>query len=271
MAKGDSPTRGRELNIHFGDVEDAELRRPDLPSGRHGAGDGRRHARRSSCGSSRGWAWSTSATAPPPPAPSTRGSTSPRCSAARSWSSSRTTATPTPRPPRKQCAAERLADKAAGYGIPGVRADGNDVLAVYQVTREAVERARARRGRDADRAHDLPPEGPRRARQPVATSPPARSTAGPGRTIRSTATSQQLTESGGSRPRSSPPIDERVQRRDRRRHRRSASVARARGARRADRRLRRSAGARRRSGTAMASDRAVDRHERPASWGTHDG
>jgi pyruvate dehydrogenase E1 component alpha subunit len=42
-----------------------------------------------------------------------------------------------------QTAAETLADKAAGYGIPGVRVDGGDVLAVYEATREAVERARA--------------------------------------------------------------------------------------------------------------------------------
>jgi pyruvate dehydrogenase E1 component alpha subunit len=41
-----------------------------------------------------------------------------------------------------QTAAEALADKAAGYGMPGVRVDGADVLAVYEVTREAVERAR---------------------------------------------------------------------------------------------------------------------------------
>jgi len=33
--------------------------------------------------------------------------------------------------------------KAEGYGFPGVLVDGNDVLAVYQVTREAAERARA--------------------------------------------------------------------------------------------------------------------------------
>ena len=32
--------------------------------------------------------------------------------------------------------------KADGYGFPGVRVDGNDVLAVYQVTKEAAERAR---------------------------------------------------------------------------------------------------------------------------------
>jgi pyruvate dehydrogenase E1 component alpha subunit len=45
-----------------------------------------------------------------------------------------------------QTAAETLADKAAGYGIPGVRVDGGDVLAVYEATREAVARARAGEG-----------------------------------------------------------------------------------------------------------------------------
>jgi pyruvate dehydrogenase E1 component alpha subunit len=45
-----------------------------------------------------------------------------------------------------QTAAATLADKAAGYGIPGVRVDGHDVLAVYEVTREAVSRARAGEG-----------------------------------------------------------------------------------------------------------------------------
>jgi pyruvate dehydrogenase E1 component alpha subunit/2-oxoisovalerate dehydrogenase E1 component alpha subunit len=49
-------------------------------------------------------------------------------------------------PTERQCAAERLADKAAGYGIAGVRADGNDVLEVHRVTREAVERARRGEG-----------------------------------------------------------------------------------------------------------------------------
>jgi pyruvate dehydrogenase E1 component alpha subunit len=45
-----------------------------------------------------------------------------------------------------QTAAETLADKAAGYGIPGVRVDGGDVLAVYDATRQAVERARSGEG-----------------------------------------------------------------------------------------------------------------------------
>jgi pyruvate dehydrogenase E1 component alpha subunit len=42
-----------------------------------------------------------------------------------------------------QTRAETLADKAVGYGMPGVRVDGGDVLAVYEATREAVARARA--------------------------------------------------------------------------------------------------------------------------------
>src|SRR5881296_2836613 len=42
-----------------------------------------------------------------------------------------------------QTHAETLADKAKGYGIPGVRVDGLDALAVYEAAREAVERARA--------------------------------------------------------------------------------------------------------------------------------
>jgi pyruvate dehydrogenase E1 component alpha subunit/2-oxoisovalerate dehydrogenase E1 component alpha subunit len=46
-------------------------------------------------------------------------------------------------PTTKQTAARWLMDKAAGYGIPGVQADGNDVVATYEVTREAVERARS--------------------------------------------------------------------------------------------------------------------------------
>jgi pyruvate dehydrogenase E1 component alpha subunit len=45
-----------------------------------------------------------------------------------------------------QTAAETLADKALGYGMPGARVDGLDVLAVYEATREAVERARTGEG-----------------------------------------------------------------------------------------------------------------------------
>lgn len=49
-------------------------------------------------------------------------------------------------PVSAQTAAETLADKAVGYGMPSVRVDGGDVLAVYEATRTAVERARAGEG-----------------------------------------------------------------------------------------------------------------------------
>jgi pyruvate dehydrogenase E1 component alpha subunit len=45
-----------------------------------------------------------------------------------------------------QTRAESLADKAAGYGMPGVRVDGGDVLAVYEATSEALARGRAGEG-----------------------------------------------------------------------------------------------------------------------------
>jgi pyruvate dehydrogenase E1 component alpha subunit/2-oxoisovalerate dehydrogenase E1 component alpha subunit len=45
-------------------------------------------------------------------------------------------------PTAKQTAAASFVDKALGYGIPGVRADGNDVLEAFRVTRDAVQRAR---------------------------------------------------------------------------------------------------------------------------------
>ncbi len=44
-------------------------------------------------------------------------------------------------PQRKQMAIKNVADRAAGYGMPGVIVDGNDVLACYDVTRQAVNRA----------------------------------------------------------------------------------------------------------------------------------
>jgi len=47
-------------------------------------------------------------------------------------------------PVEKQTAG-KIYRRAEGYGFPGVRVDGNDVLAVYKVTREAAERARTDR------------------------------------------------------------------------------------------------------------------------------
>jgi TPP-dependent pyruvate/acetoin dehydrogenase alpha subunit len=45
-------------------------------------------------------------------------------------------------PTRKQTAVANLAEKAAGYGLPGYVVDGNDVVACYEVMRRAAEAAR---------------------------------------------------------------------------------------------------------------------------------
>ena len=49
-------------------------------------------------------------------------------------------------PTEKQTASKTIAIKAHAYGIRGVRVDGNDVLAVHRVVKEAVDRARAGEG-----------------------------------------------------------------------------------------------------------------------------
>jgi TPP-dependent pyruvate/acetoin dehydrogenase alpha subunit len=144
MAKGDSPTRGRELNIHFGDTVRGfigqishlgdmvpvmagvtlsfKLRRQDrvglvyVGDGATSTGafhEGINFAAVQRCPlvvivENNGYAYST--------------------------------------PTTKQTACTSFKDKAVGYGIPGVRADGNDVLATYQVTKEAVDRARGGEG-----------------------------------------------------------------------------------------------------------------------------
>jgi TPP-dependent pyruvate/acetoin dehydrogenase alpha subunit len=140
MAKGDSPTRGRELNIHFGDTQRGfigqisplgdmvpvmagvtlsfKMRGQDrvglvyIGDGATSTGafhEGINFAAVQRCPlvvivENNGYAYST--------------------------------------PTSKQTAAKTFVDKAAGYGIPGVRADGNDVLATYDVTKAAVDRAR---------------------------------------------------------------------------------------------------------------------------------
>ncbi len=45
-------------------------------------------------------------------------------------------------PRAKQSAARTFAERAPGYGFDGVVVDGNDLLAVYEVTKTAVDRAR---------------------------------------------------------------------------------------------------------------------------------
>jgi pyruvate dehydrogenase E1 component alpha subunit/2-oxoisovalerate dehydrogenase E1 component alpha subunit len=144
MAKGDSPTRGRELNIHFGDLERGfigqishlgdmvpvmagvtlsfKLRGQDrvglvyVGDGATSTGafhEGINFAAVQRCPlvvivENNGYAYST--------------------------------------PVTKQTAAAELRDKALAYGIPGEQADGNDVLATYDVTKRAVERARRGEG-----------------------------------------------------------------------------------------------------------------------------
>ena len=149
MAKADSPTRGRELNIHFGDIGEAGVTRGFLgqisPLGdmvpvmtgvtmsfkvrgedRVGlvyVGDGAtstgafhegiNFAAVQKCPlvvvvENNGYAYST--------------------------------------PTHKQSAAKHFVDKAIGYGVLGLQADGNDVLATYDVTKTAVDHARAGHG-----------------------------------------------------------------------------------------------------------------------------
>ena len=144
MAKGDSPTRGRELNIHFGDLERGfigqisplgdmvpvmtgvtmtfRMRREDrvglvyVGDGATSTGafhEGINFAAVQRCPlvvivENNCYAYST--------------------------------------PTSKQTAAKQFVDKAIGYGVVGEQADGNDVLAVYDVTKRAVDRARAGQG-----------------------------------------------------------------------------------------------------------------------------
>ncbi len=49
-------------------------------------------------------------------------------------------------PVKKAFATGQIADKAAPYGVPGIRVDGNDVMAVYKAVKEAVDRARRGEG-----------------------------------------------------------------------------------------------------------------------------
>ena len=88
----------------------------------------------------------TSATAPPARATSTRRSSSPASTTRRSSSSARTTSGRSPsrssgRP------GSRCTSAPAGFGFPGVRVDGNDVLAVLRGHPKAALDARPRRAR----------------------------------------------------------------------------------------------------------------------------
>ncbi len=49
-------------------------------------------------------------------------------------------------PSSYHCAIENIAERAGSYGIPGATVDGMDIFAVYEATKQAVERARAGHG-----------------------------------------------------------------------------------------------------------------------------
>ena len=49
-------------------------------------------------------------------------------------------------PIEKQMNCDTVAQRALGYGIPGIQVDGDDILAVYKATAEAAERARKGKG-----------------------------------------------------------------------------------------------------------------------------
>lgn len=49
-------------------------------------------------------------------------------------------------PISRQTRADRLSDRARGYGFPGIAVDGNDLFAVYEAARQAVDRARSGQG-----------------------------------------------------------------------------------------------------------------------------
>src|SRR6266545_4095579 len=107
MAKAESPTAGRDQNVHFNDLEQVYIGDGATSTGTFH--EGLNFAAVQRCplvvvAEYNRWAYST--------------------------------------PPEKQFAVQNLADKATGYGIPAVIVDGNDVLAVYEATKRAVERAR---------------------------------------------------------------------------------------------------------------------------------
>lgn len=62
-------------------------------------------------------------------------------------------------PTRMQTACTEFVHRATGYGIHGESVDGNDVLAVYEVTRRSAERARAGHGPTIIEAHTMRMQG----------------------------------------------------------------------------------------------------------------
>lgn len=145
MAKGDSPTRGRELNIHFGHpardgfIGQISMLGDMIPVMAGIALAGRMQKRSlvtlafiGDGGSSTGAFWEGFNFAAVQKLPMV----------IVVEDNGYAYSTPT----SKQTAARTLADKASAVGCQGVTIDGNDVLAVYGETRRAVERARQGEG-----------------------------------------------------------------------------------------------------------------------------
>ena len=87
----------------------------------------------------------SSVTAPPARATCTRAWCSPRRSTRRWSSTARTTSGPSPNRWRSSRRVP-LWERSTGYGFPGVRVDGNDVVACLAVTRWALEECRSGNG-----------------------------------------------------------------------------------------------------------------------------
>ena len=89
--------------------------------------------------------------------------------------------------PRKlQSSAPTLAQKGIGAGVRSLQVDGNDVVAVFDATRTAVERARSGKGPTPDRGRQLPARGShhRRRRNPLSGLPPRWKPPGPGEPVK---------------------------------------------------------------------------------------
>ena len=142
MAKGDGPTRGRELNIHFGHpskdgfIGQISMLGDMIPVMAGIALAGRMQKRKlvalafiGDGGSSTGAFWEGFNFAAVQKLPMV----------IVVEDNGYAYSTPT----YKQTAAKTLADKAVAVGCTGVTVDGNDVLAVYGAAKEAIERARS--------------------------------------------------------------------------------------------------------------------------------
>ena len=134
MAKADSPTRGPRAQHPFRRSR-SRLHRPDLPPGRHGPGHGRGHPVLQDAAGAAGGAGLRGRRRDEhrrlPRGDQFRGGAAAAAGGHRGEQRLRLLHADSRSRPRSA----RLVDKAAAYGIPGRQADGNDVLAVYEVTR----------------------------------------------------------------------------------------------------------------------------------------